>query len=212
MNPAARAGRAVRDGTGQAGQAGRTTRMSGPQRRRRVLDGALAEFARGGYDATPLTAVAARCGVSQPYLFKLFPTKCDLFLAVAEHCFDGWRTLLADAAADLAGPGALATMARAACRDLDRSAPLAAFPLHLYAASHEPRLAEAARRHAEALRETLVLASGLDDERTDLAFAAVLSAQTTSRLQGCAPVVRRALDRAVFQLTAAVSSTGDYGS
>ena len=41
----------------------------------------MAEFAKGGYAGTSTEAIAARAGISQPYLFRLFGTKRELFIA-----------------------------------------------------------------------------------------------------------------------------------
>ena len=46
-----------------------------------MLNAAIVEFARSGYAGTSTEAIAARAGISQPYLFRLFGTKKDLFIA-----------------------------------------------------------------------------------------------------------------------------------
>ncbi|MCZ4103256.1 TetR/AcrR family transcriptional regulator [Streptomyces sp. H39-C1] len=53
-----------------------------------MLERAVGEFARCGLKGTTTEAIAARCGFSQPYLFRLFGSKGALFLAVLEHGFD----------------------------------------------------------------------------------------------------------------------------
>lgn len=55
--------------------------MSAETRRAEVVRVALAQFALGGYRGTSTEAIAAEAGISQPYLFRLFKTKRDLFLA-----------------------------------------------------------------------------------------------------------------------------------
>ena len=64
-----------------------STRMSAEERRESVLDAAVAEFARGGLAGTSTEAIAARAGISQPYLFRLFSTKKDLFIAAYRRAF-----------------------------------------------------------------------------------------------------------------------------
>ncbi|MEV8115553.1 helix-turn-helix domain-containing protein [Streptomyces xiamenensis] len=59
--------------------------MSAEERRTAVIRAAVVEFARGGYAGTTTAAIARRVGVSQPYLFRLFPDKRAIFLAAAEH-------------------------------------------------------------------------------------------------------------------------------
>ncbi|MFJ1753144.1 TetR/AcrR family transcriptional regulator [Kitasatospora sp. NPDC088134] len=67
-------------------------RMSAEERRESVVRAAMVEFARGGYRGTSTEAIARRVGVSQPYLFRLFPNKQAIFQAAAEHCMEEtWR-------------------------------------------------------------------------------------------------------------------------
>ena len=49
------------------------------------------EFAEGGYSGTSTESIARAVGVSQPYLFQLFGTKRELFLAVVRHGFQRTR-------------------------------------------------------------------------------------------------------------------------
>src|ERR671919_2048510 len=60
------------------------TRKSAEERRAEIIALAIEQFAIGGYRGTSTEAIAREAGISQPYLFRLFKTKRDLFLA----CFD----------------------------------------------------------------------------------------------------------------------------
>ena len=84
--------------------------MSAEERRESVIRAAITEFARGGYDATSTEAIARRVGVSQPYLFRLFPNKQAMFLAAAERCFADTGKVFADAAEGLEGEAAASAM------------------------------------------------------------------------------------------------------
>src|SRR5437660_10087823 len=66
----------------------RTERMSAGERREEILEAAVAEFALKGLHGTSTETIAQRAGVSQPYLFRLFGTKKDLFIAAIERGFD----------------------------------------------------------------------------------------------------------------------------
>lgn len=57
------------------------TRQTSEERRAAVLDAAMREFAERGYHAASTAAIAKRAGISQPYIYALFPSKRDLFLA-----------------------------------------------------------------------------------------------------------------------------------
>src|SRR5919201_318315 len=63
------------------------TRLSAEERREEILQAATEEFAQGGLDGTPTDAIAKRAGISQPYLFRLFRTKKELFMAAVERAF-----------------------------------------------------------------------------------------------------------------------------
>ncbi|MFF0158721.1 TetR/AcrR family transcriptional regulator [Streptomyces sp. NPDC005263] len=88
-------------------------RMSAEERRESVIRAATSEFARGGYYGTSTEAIAKRVGVSQPYLFRLFPGKKAIFLAAAERCVEDTIRTFAEAAEGLEGEEALHAMANA---------------------------------------------------------------------------------------------------
>src|SRR3974390_2931044 len=82
-------------------------RMPAAERRELVLDAAVAEFAIHGLAGTSTEDVARRAGISQPYLFRLFPTKKALFLALVDRCFQRVRDTFVTAAGDRTGEEAL---------------------------------------------------------------------------------------------------------
>lgn len=88
-------------------------RMTAEQRRESVIRAAIIEFARGGYAGTPTASIARRVGVSQPYLFRLFPDKRAIFLAAARRCTDEIRERFAAASEGLPPAAAHEAMARA---------------------------------------------------------------------------------------------------
>src|SRR5260370_38612482 len=63
-------------------------RHTAEERRGEVLQAAVAEFALHGLHGTSTEMIARRIGISQPYIFRLFPSKKDLFLAAIDQCFD----------------------------------------------------------------------------------------------------------------------------
>jgi AcrR family transcriptional regulator len=64
------------------------TRMTGPERRERILDAAVQAFARGGYEGGSVGEIAAAAGVTKPVLYDHFASKRDLFVAVMERTRD----------------------------------------------------------------------------------------------------------------------------
>src|ERR1051326_1079269 len=73
-------------------------RMSADERREQVIRAAVAEFAIRGLEGTSTSDIAKRVGVSQPYLFRLFPTKRDLFIAAVRRGVERIRTEFSRAA------------------------------------------------------------------------------------------------------------------
>ncbi|MEU5793817.1 helix-turn-helix domain-containing protein [Streptomyces sp. NPDC047813] len=88
-------------------------RMSAEERRESVVRAAMEEFGRGGYYGTSTEAIAKRVGVSQPYLFRLFPGKRAIFLAAAERCVEETIHMFVEATEGLEGEAALDAMAEA---------------------------------------------------------------------------------------------------
>ena len=62
----------------------RAHRPTAEERREQVLAAAVAEFAEHGYHAAKTASIAARAGISQPYIYALFENKLVLFLAVQD--------------------------------------------------------------------------------------------------------------------------------
>src|SRR3982750_4218326 len=54
-------------------------RKPAEERREEIVAIGLRRFAEGGYHGTSTEAIAREAGISQPYLFRLFRTKQDLF-------------------------------------------------------------------------------------------------------------------------------------
>ncbi|MFI9153746.1 TetR/AcrR family transcriptional regulator [Streptomyces sp. NPDC053367] len=91
-------------------------RMSAEERRASVVRAAIQEFARGGYHGTSTEAIAKRVGVSQPYLFRLFPGKKAIFLAAADWCMEDTIRTFQEASEGLEGEDALRAMGDAYTR------------------------------------------------------------------------------------------------
>ncbi|GLL02252.1 TetR/AcrR family transcriptional regulator [Dactylosporangium matsuzakiense] len=79
-------------------------RSTAEARRAVLLDRAVAVFARNGYHATPVTAVAAAAGISEAYALRLFTNKLGLFTAAVETCYDRILQTLETAAATAPDP------------------------------------------------------------------------------------------------------------
>lgn len=63
-------------------------RVPAAERREALIEAAIHEFAHGGLHGTPVDKIARRVGVAQPYVFSLFGSKRELFLAAVERGFE----------------------------------------------------------------------------------------------------------------------------
>jgi AcrR family transcriptional regulator len=75
-------------------------RVPASERRDALIDAAVHEFAHGGLHGTPVDRIARKVGVAQPYVFSLFGSKLELFLATVERGFELVADLFTRAAAE----------------------------------------------------------------------------------------------------------------
>jgi AcrR family transcriptional regulator len=144
--------------------------MSAEERREAVLEAAVTEFAIGGLAGTSTEDVARRAGISQPYLFRLFPTKKALFLALVGRCFQRIADAFTAAAGDKTGDEALAAMGDEYERLLDDRT-LLLLQLHAYAACEDPDIRAATRAGFKRLWALVERVSGLPFDRVVAFFA-----------------------------------------
>ncbi len=144
--------------------------MTAEERREAVLEAAIPEFAAGGLAGTSTEDVARRAGISQPYLFRLFPTKKALFLALVERCFQRVAAAFTAAAGDKTGDEALAAMGDAYERLLgDRT--LLLLQMHAYAACEDPDIRATTRAGYKRLWALVERLSGLPFDQVVSFFA-----------------------------------------
>jgi AcrR family transcriptional regulator len=72
-------------------------RLSAEERREAILDAAVVEFAALGFYGASTERIAANVGISQPYIFRLFGTKKELFLASVARVIDTIKLTLREA-------------------------------------------------------------------------------------------------------------------
>jgi AcrR family transcriptional regulator len=136
-----------------------TTRMTAEDRRESVLEAALTEFALRGLHGTSTEEIAQRAGISQPYIFRLFGTKKELFVATVERCMRETRETFERAGAGFEGDEALKAMGQAYLELVaDRTRLMG--QLQAYAASDDPEVREAVRRGYGQIVESVERVSG----------------------------------------------------
>ncbi|MDX8045338.1 TetR/AcrR family transcriptional regulator [Gracilibacillus sp. S3-1-1] len=63
-------------------------RLSGENRKEEILEAGLEVFAKKGYYNTTTAHIAEKAGISQPYVFRFFKTKEELFIAALDRAFE----------------------------------------------------------------------------------------------------------------------------
>jgi AcrR family transcriptional regulator len=144
--------------------------MPAAERREMVLEAAVAEFAAHGLAGTSTEDVARQAGISQPYLFRLFPTKKALFLALVDRCFRRVEDTFVAAAGDRTGDQALDAMADAYELLLDDRTMLL-LQMQAYAACDDPEIREVTRAGYKKLWELTERLTGLPFQRVVDFFA-----------------------------------------
>ncbi len=147
------------------------SRQTADERRTAVLAAAISEFALAGYAGTSTEAIARRAGISQPYLFRLFGTKKDLFVATYDLVGNRIIRELTSVSEGLEGEDALAAMG-AAYVELMQDPELLQVQLHGFAAApSDPDIARSCRRTFEVLAEVVYERTGLSDDKLRDFFA-----------------------------------------
>ena len=148
-----------------------STRQTAAERRVAVLSAAVTEFAKSGYAGTSTDAIATRAGISQPYLFRLFGTKKDLFIATYDQVGSRIVKELSRAIEGLDGEEAMHAMGMAYLT-LMQDTEMLQVQMHGYAAATgDPDIAAACRRTFEVLWHMVKDKLGLDPEMIQNFFA-----------------------------------------
>jgi AcrR family transcriptional regulator len=161
-----------------------TTRLSAAERREDVLEAALVEFADRGLQGTSTEDIARRAGISQPYLFRLFGTKKELFKATAARCLRETLELFQRAAEGKRGEEALHAMGRAYRDELilgDRVRLRA--QMQVYVACEDAEIAQVVRDGYGDLVAYVQRVSGLSPEEVSQFFAAGMLMNVLASMQ-----------------------------
>ena len=149
------------------------TLSTAEQRRGELVDAAVGVFAQRGY-AAPTTEIAKAAGISQAYLFRLFPSKEALFVAAfnatSERMHDNFREAANRARAE--GTDPLEAMGKAYGDLLDRDRDLLRVQMHAQvAAGSEPMIRDAVQECFARLYEMVARESGAGPEELRVWFA-----------------------------------------
>src|ERR1700740_3737189 len=120
-------------------------RKTKAQRREEILDAALQEFAEHGLHGASTEDIARRAGISQPYVFRLFGTKKELFLAVVARCFRQTLERFQRAAEGKRGEEALHAIGQAYGELLESDRTYLRSQMQAYAACEDPDICTVVR-------------------------------------------------------------------
>jgi AcrR family transcriptional regulator len=151
-------------------------RVPASERRDALIEAAVHEFAQGGLQGTPVDRIARRVGVAQPYVFALFGSKRDLFLAAVERGIELTAERFTIAAQQFdpatAGPDTdmLMAMGQAYRALLTEERDYLMLQLHSYAACDDPVIRDRVRSLYARLVSHVERLSGAETERIDEFF------------------------------------------
>jgi AcrR family transcriptional regulator len=148
------------------------TLSTADERREEILEAAQGVFAVRGLHGTPTMEIAKAAGISQAYLFRLFPTKAELYIALVQRSNERIHRTFVDAAAAAksSGEDVLSAMGRAYLGLLgDRELLLG--QLHAFAACDDEAVRTEMRRGFARLVELVERESGATPDEVRAFFA-----------------------------------------
>jgi AcrR family transcriptional regulator len=151
-------------------------RVPASERRDALIEAAVHEFARGGLHGTPVDRIARRVGVAQPYVFSLFGSKRELFLAAVERGFERISAQFARAAAEfdpaiaLPDTDVFTAMGNAYLQLLESDRDYLMLQLQSYAACDDEEIRTRVRAAYARLVDRVQQLSGAASERIDEFF------------------------------------------
>lgn len=121
--------------------------LSTSQERRSDVEAAAVEaFAARGFYGTTTSEVAAAAGISQAYLYKIYPDKTAVFVAALDHGSERLAGMLRQSLREHPEPEQLDAALRSAARRIAEAGALTRLLLHASVAAAEPRITEAVHR------------------------------------------------------------------
>jgi AcrR family transcriptional regulator len=160
-------------------------RKSAEERREEIVAVAIEHFALGGYHGTSTEAIARDAGISQPYLFRLFGTKKELFLACEDRHHDFLEAVFRRAAEGAPAGEALERMGKAYVEELLPDRHALRFQMQSYAACADADIrAHVRRRYGELVRVVAGLAGvSVSDAWSFFATGMLLNVVATLELE-----------------------------
>ncbi len=146
------------------------TRQTAEVRREAVLEAAAGEFSRQGLHGASTDAIAKTAGISQPYLFRLFGTKKELYLATSRLKMEEVYQAFEQASRGKTGEEAFEAMGDA-YRILIEDRERLQLMLQCFAAAEDDEIREELRRVWRDLVELIERVGGASPEEVSAFFA-----------------------------------------
>jgi AcrR family transcriptional regulator len=162
------------------------TLSTAEQRRETILEAAAGVFAARGLHGTPTLEIAKAAGISQAYLFRLFPTKAELYIALVQRGNERIQRTFVDVAAQARSSGADVLQAMgSAYIGLLADRELLLGQLHAFAACDDDTVRNEMRRGFARLVELVEQESGAtaDEVRTFFAHGMLLNVLAAMRAE-----------------------------
>lgn len=147
-----------------------TVRQTADERREAVLEAAAREFARKGLHGASTDTIAREAGISQPYLFRLFGTKKELYLATTARRMEETYQVFEQASRGKSGIEALEAMGDAYTGLIENQERLQLM-MQCFAGCDDPDVRAGVRRVWSDLVELAERASGESPEVISAFFA-----------------------------------------
>jgi AcrR family transcriptional regulator len=158
-------------------------RKSKEVRREEILDAALVVFAEKGLHGASTDEIARRAGISQPYIFRLFGTKKELYIAGVVRCFRQTLELMQRAAEGKRGEEALHAMGAAYEELLLSDRTYLRAQMQAYAACDDPEIAAVTRNGFGDLVTYVERVSGLGQAEIARFFASGMLMNVLASMQ-----------------------------
>jgi AcrR family transcriptional regulator len=141
-----------------------TERKSKEERREEILDAAIAEFAQKGLHGASTEEIARLAGISQPYVFRLFGTKKELYMAGVARCFRQTLEIFQRVAEGKRGEQALHAIGEAYGTLLESDRIYLRAQMQAYAACEDPEICAVVRNGFGDLVNYVERVSGAEPE------------------------------------------------
>jgi AcrR family transcriptional regulator len=135
--------------------------MAMEERRELVLREAIPVFARYGFEGATTAEIAKRAGVTQPYIFKLYTSKKELFIAACERNMRDTQEQMRDSAGGKTGKDALEAMGDAYVERMESDRDSLLLQMQQYAACWDEDIQRTVRHRMQDLWNMVVDISGM---------------------------------------------------